>query len=408
MSPRFDLANDAFKRDPRPTLKQMHTAGPVCDGRLPIFGDVLFVTTHDAVTNLLKDTTRFVVDARNVGARRVMGMPWWMPRQIRLLADNMLTNDDPIHRRLRQRVDTVFRRQNIDAYRPAIANATDTLLDQLETAPIPDLVSNFARELPLYVICDLLGLPQHHRPKLTRWMSAISTVNSPVGVFKMVPAISRLSKYLQNVFERRRADPQNDLISALVDPKNPAEQLSDDELLSMCFLLFAAGHETTTHAISGGVLALLQHPSELQKLQSDWGLIETTSDELLRFVSPVQISKPRFTANDTDFYDMPLQKKQRMVAVLAAANFDPTVFDDADTLDITRTKNRHVAFGQGPHLCLGLQLARAEIQVALRHLFERYPNLRLAIPECDLRWTRRIGLRALKTLPLDLKPAHGK
>ena len=401
-TPKFDLTGQGFKRDPVPTLTRMREAGPLVEGRIPLLGTVWFATTHNAVTQLLKDTDHFLVDARKTGSTRPMGLPWWMPKQIRLLADNMLTNDDPQHRRLRQGVDRVFHRHNIDRYRPSIERVTDQLLLTLETSRDRDVVRHVARELPLYVICDLLGLPQQDRPKFTRWMTAMSTLNSATSIFWMIPAINNLSRYLKTIFKLRRREPKDDLISALVTQDNHDNILTDDELLSMCFILFIAGHETTTHLISGSILALLQNHNELEKLKSDWTRAPSAVEELLRYVSPVQMSKPRFVKTHTEFYGTRLKRGDRIMAMIAAANFDPQMFDSPEKLDLTREKNRHVAFGQGPHLCLGLQLARMEAQIVLQKLFTKFPNVKLAIPDEELRWTKRIGIRALTTLPLNL------
>lgn len=397
---RFDLKGQAFKRDPLPTFAAMRAVGPVVQSRIPLLGTVSFVTTYAEAEALLKDTDRFAVDAFRAGKRSVMGVAWWMPRQIRLLASNMLTKDDPDHRRLRRLVDTAFHRRSVDAYRARIAAIADALIDGLAVAPDGDLVRHLARALPLQVICELLGLPPADRPKFIRWMAAMSSVDSPYGVFRMLPAINRLSDYLRDQFELRRRAPADDLITGLVEAEEAGDQLSPDELLAMCFLLFVAGHETTTHLISGGVPALLQHPEELVWLKADWSRAPTAVDELLRFVSPVQMTKPRFAREDTDFAGVPVKRGTPLMALLASANADPAVFDAPERLDLARRPNRHLAFGSGPHLCLGLTLARAEAEIALERLFTRFPDLGLAVPEDELRWTRRIGLRALERLPV--------
>ncbi len=396
----FDLTSQSFKRDPLPTLAAMRAAGPVVRSRIPILGRISFVTTHDAVVTLLKDTDRFAVDPRNAGKKGIVGLKWWMPRDIHRLANNMLTKDDPDHRRLRRLVDTAFHRKSVDAYRDRIVETADAMLDDLAGSSDGDLVRHAARPLPLAVICEILGLPRPDRPQFMRWMGAMSNVSNMVGFFRMLPNISRLSRYLRGQFEARRRDPGDDLISALVEAEEEGDQLTEDELLAMCFLLFVAGRETTTHLISGGVLALLQHRDQRDRIMAHRSLIPSAVEELLRFVSPVQISKPRYARDDITLAGIPLKRGEPSMAVLASANADPDAFSDPEKLDVACARNHHVAFGGGPHLCLGLQLARAEAQIVLDRLFARYPEVALAVPESDLRWTVRIGLRALRQLPL--------
>ena len=400
--PRFDLKGQSFKRDPMPTFAAMRAAGPIVQSRIPILGPMSFVTTHEAVMGLLKAPDRFVVDARNAGQKRVLGVKWWMPRQIRLLADNMLTNDDPDHRRLRRLVDKAFHRRNVDAYRDRIAEMADVLIDELQASSDKDLVTHFARALPLVVICDLLGLPQDDRPRFIRWMGALTSIEGLFGLVGVVRAGGKICDYLTERFAERRAEPRDDLISALVQAEEEGDRFTEDELLTMCFLLFVAGHETTTHLISGGVLALLQHREQLDRLKADWSLAPSAADELLRFVSPVQMTKPRFAVEDMEFAGQMLKQGDPLMALLASANADPDAFEMPEVLDLGRQKNRHVAFGGGPHLCLGLQLAKAEMEIALERLFTRFPDMDIAVPEEDLRWTKRIGLRALTRLPVRL------
>jgi len=404
---KFDLTGQAFKRDPMPTFARMRAAGAVVPTRIPIIGPIAYVTTHAAVVDLLKDADRFAVDARNAGRKTMFGLKWWMPRHIRLLANNMLTMDDPDHRRLRRLVDKAFSRRSVDAYRDRIGEIADELLDELAASSDRDMVSHFARALPLAVICELLGLPAADRPTFIRWMAAMSSVRSVYGFFRMMPALKKLSAYLRDQFAARRRAPRDDLISALVEVEEQGDQLSEDELLAMCFLLFVAGHETTTHLISGGLLALLQNPDQLERLKADWGEAPVAVDELLRYVSPVQITKPRLAKADMEFAGATLRRGDALVALLASANCDPDAFDAPERLDLARAPNRHVAFGGGPHLCLGLQLARAEAAIAFERLFTRFPDLRLGIPEDDLRWTERIGLRALTRLPVALGRSAG-
>ncbi len=399
---RFDLKGQAFKRDPLPTLAAMRAAGSVVPSRIPILGKVSFATSYDAVETLLKDKERFVVDPRPIGKKTIRRLPWWFPKRFRPLTESMLGMDDPDHRRLRRLVDKAFHQRSIESYRPMIIAIADRMIDTLKASADRDLVRHVARPIPLQVISDLLGLPEDDRPQLMRWMGGISGASSIIDAFRMLPALQKLSDYLKQHFAKRRVDPRDDLISALVAVEEAGDQLSENELLAMCFILFVAGHETTTHLISGGVLALLQHPAQLERLRTDPALMPSAVDELLRFVSPVQMSKPRFATVDTTLDGAEVEQGERLMALLASANADPAAFEAPEVLDLGRTPNRHLAFGQGPHLCLGLQLARTEMAIVLERLLIRFPRLELAVPEDEIRWTKRVGLRALEALPVRL------
>ena len=403
MVQKIDLTGLNFKRDPMPTFAALRAQGPVVETKIPFLGKISLVTTHSAVNALLKDSDRFCVDASSSGRKYQLGVQWWMPKSLKLLAESMLGKDDPDHRRLRNLVDQAFHRRSVDAYREGIERIADRLIDQFQHSTDRDLVRHMARPLPLAVICELLGLPLEDQPKFIRWMSGISSISNIFGIFKIVPFINKLSDYLRDQFEDRRKNPRDDLISGLVQAESEGQQLSENELLSMCFLLFVAGHETTTHLISGSVLALLQDRHVLSQLENDWSKIPGAVEELLRFVSPVQMTKPRFSIEDTDFFGSSIAKGTPLVALLASANCDPDVFDHPERLDIDRKKIHHLAFGTGAHFCLGLQLARLEAQIVLQKMFQRFPAMSLAVPESNLRWTKRVGIRALTNLPLNLQ-----
>jgi cytochrome P450 PksS len=207
-------------------------------------------------------------------------------------------------------------------------------------------------------------------------------------------------RYVREEFRRQREQPRAGLMAALIEAEEAGDRLNEDELVAMVFLLLAAGHETTLHQIALGTLALLDHPDQLAMLRADWSLADSAAQELLRFVSFAQISKPRYAREDTPFHGQAIGRGQIVFACLAAANTDPAVFANPEQLDIRRQPNRHVAFGAGIHVCLGAALARAETAIAFHRLFTRFPDLRLAIPRSQLRFSGRIGTRALLELPM--------
>ncbi|MEM7216552.1 MAG: cytochrome P450, partial [Pseudomonadota bacterium] len=264
----------------------------------------------------------------------------------------------------------------------------------------PNLITGFARPLPLAVICELLGLPAEDRTKFSTWAEKITTVNGVLSFLFAIHRLRPLTQYLEQEIGRVRETRKSGLISDLVWMQSDANKLSDDELLAMVFLLLLAGHETTTHLVSGGVHTLLRHQEQLAMLKDDWGHLDLAVEEILRFVSPVQSTKPRFVRENCEVSGVKLTKGDIVMPLLVASNFDPEIFEAPERFDITRKPNRHIEFGTGIHFCLGHQLARLELRSALQTLFTIYPQLKLAIPEDEIRWNERFGIRSMQALPV--------
>jgi len=402
----FDLTSQAFKQNPFPTLERMRELGPVIRIRFPLFGKVWLATTYEAVNELLRDHHRFVQSPTAAGNRWMGTIVRCLPRTLKPLATNMLLRDPPDHRRLRSLVEQAFQRQSIEALRPRLEALADEALDRLaaEAAHSPDgvdLLAHFARPFPLAVICELLGLPPEDRPNFIRWASRFATSTNIVGILRgLFSGVSKMMQYVREEFRRQTRRPRGGLMAALIEAEEAGDRLSEDELVAMVFLLLAAGHETTLHQIAASVLALLDHPQQLAELTADWSLADSAAQELLRYISFAQITKPRYARADTEFYGRPIRRGQMIFACLAAANSDPAVFANPEQLDIHRQPNRHVAFGTGIHVCLGAKLARVETAIALERLFTRFPRVHLAVPRTEIRYSSRIGTRGLATLPV--------
>ncbi|MEO1276731.1 MAG: cytochrome P450 [Pseudomonadota bacterium] len=400
----LDLASPDFHRDPVPTLARLYEAGGVVETRVPILGRLVLVGSHEATRTVLKAPETFSVSRRRRGAdggSEAAAMPWWMPKRLRLLADNMLTKDGPEHRRLRRLADGPFRRAVVLGYRDAVARLAAPMIERT-LAPGGDAVRDLARPLPLAVICEILALPEADRPRITRLLARMSNSGSPWGLIRALPAIGALSQYLRKEIRRRRQNPGEDLISALAiaEDEEGEPPLSEDELLAMFFTLFVAGHETTIHLISGALAVLPTQPEARAALAADLSLSNAAAVELLRQVSPVQVTKPRAVTSDAEIGGIALPAGSMVLPVLIAANRDPSVFTEPERLDWHRSPNPHLGFGTGPHLCLGLHLALLEMEVVLEGVLSRAPEYRVARATGDLAYARRLGLRALKSLPL--------
>ncbi|MBB4370213.1 cytochrome P450 PksS [Bradyrhizobium sp. cir1] len=398
MAPRLDFTSEAFFRDPPKAIATLRASGPVVATRFPLVGEVWITTTHDATAEVLKDGGTFTLRKEDGD---VAGLRWWMPKYVKTIANNMLTMDEPDHTRLRSIVDEAFRRRAIVAMEPRIGAIADELAGELFAGGSPaDLVQRYARLLPLSVICELLGLPTADRPRFIAWANAMSSLTNALSFFRLLFAFRKMRRYLEQQLQIARVQGGEGLIAELVQVEREGGQITPDEMVSMVFLLLAAGSETTTHLISGSVYELLRNPALRDWLEQDRSRIALAVEEFLRFVSPVQFSKPRYVRRDTVVEGVPLKKGDRVMVMLAAANMDPAVHDQPERLDLARKPNRHISFGTGIHFCLGHQLARIEASCALAALLERWPKLGLAIDPAQVRWRRRPGLRAIAKLPV--------
>ena len=398
MKLRADFTSQAFFRDPAAAIERLRASGPVVETRFPIVGKVWITTTYECTARVLKDSAVFTLRKPGGGPA---GLRWWMPAFVGTLANNMLTMDEPDHTRLRSIVDEAFHRRVILALEPRILAIADELAGDLFAQGSPaDLVDRYARRLPLSVICEVLGLPPADRPRFMAWTSSFTRLTGALGLLSLIPAVVAMRRYLASQLESARQHGGEGLIAELVRVEKAGGPITAGEMVSMVFLLLGAGTETTTHLISGSVHELARNPSLRDWLAADWGRANLAVEEFLRFLSPVQFSKPRFVRRDVELGGVALQRGDRIMAMLAAANMDPAANEHPERLDLARHPNRHLAFGTGIHFCLGHQLARVEAKCALMALFKRWPQLALAVPDAQIRWRERPGLRALAALPV--------
>lgn len=405
MALRLDFTSEAFFRDPPKAIAALRAQGPVVATRFPLVGDVWITTTHDATAQVLKDSATFSLRKED-GA--VAGVRWWMPKLVATVANNMLTMDEPDHTRLRGIVDEAFRRRAIVAMEPRIRAIADDLAAKLFDDGSPaDLVERYARILPLSVISELLGLPMADRPRFIAWANAMSSLTNVASFVRLLFVLRKMRRYLEEQLQLARKQGGEGLIAELVQVEREGGAITPDEMVAMVFLLLAAGSETTTHLISGSVYELLRTPGLRDWLEEDWSRASLAVEEFLRFVSPVQFSKPRYVRRDVELEGARLKKGDRVMVMLAAANMDPAVHQQPERLDLERKPNRHMSFGTGIHFCLGHQLARIEAICALQALFTRWPRLGLAVDPSQIHWRRRPGIRMIAKLPvvdLDRQP----
>jgi cytochrome P450 len=402
--PQVDLFSPDFKANPYPAYAHLRSTAPIHRVTLPDGRALWLVTRYEDVAAVFKDK-RFVKDWRNAVTPEQLAQIPPIPEVMKPLSRNMLDTDPPDHERLRALVSKAFSPRLIELMRPRVQAIADSLLDAVEDKGEMDLIDDYAFPLPITVIAELLGVPVEDRNKFREWSdAAVSGDATQEYVEKiLIPHMQAFTDYLRALFEEKRKNPRDDLISALVRAEEAGDKLSEDELLAMVFLLLIAGHETTVNLIGNGMLALLQHPDELQRLKDDPSLTKPAIEELLRYDGPVETSTERFAREDVAIGGTVIPRGEMVMVVIASADHDPERFPDPEALDITRQDNKHLAFGKGIHFCLGAPLARMEGQIAINTLLRRMPDMRLKDSPESLTWRPGLVLRGLKGLPIEFR-----
>jgi cytochrome P450 PksS len=284
---------------------------------------------------------------------------------------------------------------------------TNDLLAKMEGKQTVDLLNEFALPLPMAVISEMLGVPENQRAKFRHFMLHLLD-GPPPSVWRLISGMRnniRMINYLDGLINLRRREPDSGLITALVAAEQSGDRLTQDELIGMVFVLLLAGHETTVNLLGNGVLALMDDRAQLDKLRANPNLIKTAIEELLRFTNPVQHSIIRTAIADLEIGGQKVTAGERVVLMLASGNRDEAAFANAESLDVARESNRHLAFGLGIHFCLGAPLARMEGSIALNALLQKYPDITLAVPRDTVKWRPNSLLRGLAELPVRLGAA---
>jgi nocardicin N-oxygenase len=392
-APPFPFPRASLVWELPPEFRRMRDRAPVARVTLPGGVPAWLATGHAEVRAVLVDP-RFsrAAAARSPGAG---------------VAPNEVFNrslpglDDPEHGRLRGLAVRAFTARRVESLRPAILAGIDGLLDRVEELPRPvDLVERLCRPLPVLMICELLGVPPEDREGFASWTYAATA--SAESVAAMAEGYERLLGYFRDLIGRKRREPGDDLVSALIAARDRDDRLSDDELLGLCAVVLAAGYETTTALFALSVVALLHDRSRWESLREDPERIPAAVEELLRMVPVTEIGGPfpRVALEDVELGGVLIRAGEIVMPVADAANRDPRVFPDPERLDLARRPNPHIALGAGIHRCLGAALTRLEMNLGLRRLVERFPGLRLGVPEAQLRLRPRSVLHTPEVLPV--------
>jgi cytochrome P450 len=401
MTVAYDPASPEFRADPYPALRRLRIEDPVHRREI---GEERFwiLTRYEDCMAVLRDprcrAERFPDDV----LERVAADPESpLAVMARVIRGMMLLKDPPDHTRLRLLVNKAFTPRVVESLRPRLERVVDECLEGVRGARTMDVMTDLAAPLPLIAIAELLGLPPEDRHLLKPWSDKLVTFLDGTirdgSLMDAAKATTELREYLSLIVERRRVEPGDDLISRLIAAHEDDDRLSEDELYGTITLLLAAGHETTTNLIGNGMLALLRHPDQVERLRSEPALIRSAVEELLRYDSPVQLTS-RIPAEEMVIGGRTIAPGEEINTSLGAANRDPAVFPEPDRLDIGRRDDRHLAFGFGAHFCLGAALARLEGQIAIGTLVRRLPTMRLEDDKPE--WRPGFVLRGLHSLPV--------
>jgi len=408
-----DLLSPEATEDPYATMQALRDTAPaVWSDRHQAWIVARYTDVESALTDRRLSSDRVAPVLARARAEDAPGEESSASRILEILKSWMVVSDPPAHTRLRKLAAGAFKGQRISLMGEAIQARVDQILDDFIASGERDLIHHVAYPLPAAVIAEMMGVPLEDQDRFRAWSDELALVAFGAGGAargdrheRALRGIEEMFAYLQGLVDAARAEPGEDMISALAAPVEDGDRLDDQELLSMLALLLFAGHETTINATANGVLALLRNPEQMEAMREDPDMAAKAVEELLRIDGPIKVLV-RWVLEDIELDGVTVPAGDRIFLALAGANHDPDYFDDAGSLDITRHPNRHVAFGRGIHACIGAQLARLEMRHMLQSIVERLPGLRLA-DDATLEYVPSLASRALKSLPVahDAVPA---
>jgi cytochrome P450 len=380
--------------DPDPLLTELRATAPVVQVQLPFGEPVWMLTRYEDVRAMLADPrfSRTATIGTDIGR-----MSEFFP-----IEDSILGMDPPDHTRIRRLVSATFTARRMQALRGRAQEIVDGLLDAMEQSEQPvDFVQAVALPLPITMICELLGVPFGDRAKFNGWADIFMT-SSGHSVEELIDAHGQLTNYLADMIAKRRVEPTDDILGALVAARDEdPTAITEGELQSLLMAILVAGYETTANQLGKFVLCLLERPDQLQILREHPDLMANAVEELMRFIPLSAGSQLAYVATeDVEIGGVLIRAGEGVMPSTASANRDESVFDHADQVDVERADIVQLGFGHGSHYCLGAHLARVELEVALTSLFARFPNLRLALDADAVPWKDGSAVWGLEALPL--------
>ncbi|MFI9048556.1 cytochrome P450 [Streptomyces sp. NPDC053427] len=399
-----ELYGTDYKRDPYPLYAELRARGPVHRVRFPSGVCAWLVTGYEAAHQALTDPRLGKHHARGNAAWRARASIMPEPQHSQLQV-HLLHQDPPKHTEMRRLITDAFAPQRVEALRPRFQAMADALLDALPGTGRADLVDAFAARFPFRVLAEVIGLSREFADRFDRdWGKVVAPVGpEDPGRPAYEARLRGLQQYIADLVDHKRREGGEDLLARLVAARD-AGALRQAELDSMIFQLLVAGQEPVTHQITTALVALLRHPEQLAALAGRPELLPRAVEELLRHDSAFELTTWRFFAEDADLHGTRIPAGDSVIVSLCAANRDPRRFADADTLDLDRSPNPHLAFGHGIHFCPGAALARIELQIALGTLLRRLPGLRMAAADAELSWIPAVLARGVDRLPVAYGP----
>lgn len=385
----MDLA-DGLLAHPYDVYRRLRDTAPVHRITGPDGTTAWLVTRYEDVKAALSDP-RLSLDKRTgTGTYKGLSLP-------PALDANLLNMDPPDHTRIRRLAGRAFTPRRVQQLREPIRRTADQLLDALGAHGTTDLVASYTAPLPITVICDLLGIPEGDRLDFRQWTDGLMAPD-PARPHAAKEAMAAMLGFLTRLVEAKRREPADDLLSDLIAVRDEGDRLGEEELMSLAFLILFAGYENTVQLIGNAVLALLRQPDQLAALRKDPERLPAAVEELARYEGPMLLAMRRFPVEDVTIAGVTVPAGETVWVSLSAADRDPARFPDPDRLDLSRDAAGHLALGHGIHYCLGAPLARAETEIALAALLERFPELALA--EADVTWRPSLRARGLVKLPV--------
>ena len=381
----YNPVSDEVARDPYAVYRRLRERDPIHRMRLV---DAWVLTRYEDADAVLRDHKRFSAEDRRF---HDVGLT------------TMLDIDPPDHTRLRALVSRAFTPRSVSRWHGRVQEIADRLLDAVAGQDRFDLIDALGYPLPVTVIAEMLGVPAEDMDRFEGWSNDIALIVEPILTPAQVEGVRRATEdlfaYFETIVEARQREPRDDIVSALLAAEEEGDKLTREELLSTMLLILVAGNETTRNLIGNGMLALLRHADQVQRLRDEPCLLEPAVDELLRYDSPVQLDG-RVVRENLELGGKRLRAGEKVIALLGAANRDPAAFANPDALDISRTEKSHLSFGRGIHYCLGASLALLEARIAFRGLLDRFASIRLA---AEPRYRDGIVLRGVESLWIEVE-----
>ena len=401
----YHLLDPEVLANPYPLYDRLRTEDPV---HWDPFLHAWVVTRYADVVRVLHD---FSADRTPTPEQlTAMGLSALNPIA-QVMVKQMLFMDAPAHTRLRALASSVFTPSKVELLRSHIQEIADQLLDAVEVRGHMDVIADFAEPLPAIVTAEMLGVPVEDHNQLKAWSADFAEMlgnfqHNPDRYPRVLRSVENLCSYFQTEMSEQRISPRDGLIRAMMEAEIDGTSLTEEEIVANLIVTMVGGQETTTNLIGNGLLTLLRHPEEMERLRNDSSLIASAVEELLRYESPSQHTA-RLAPADVQLGNRQIRKRQAVIAVMGAGNRDPERFEEPDRLDLARKDNRHLAFGWAAHFCFGAALARLEGQIAFETLLRRLPDLKLDT-KTTLQWRHNLGLRGLTALPVTFDKKEAK